>query len=89
MLNPNVKLEQRTKLRSKAANCTVALPQNVAKLITVKEKKNDTMTYIDSRDGDTYTIEYGEIMDEKQAKEFKDILNTYISNVLPYFEIIR
>lgn len=53
------------------------------------EKKNDTMTYIDSRDGDTYTIEYGEIMDEKQAKEFKDILNTYISNVLPYFEIIR
>ena len=27
--------------------------------------------------------------DEKQAKEFKDILNTYISNVLPYFEIIR
>lgn len=134
VLNPNVKLEQRTKLRSKAANCTVALPQNVAKLITVKEKKNvknadfkkkesyamfmakkngvkmpfftihkikgeyspeqvekknDTMTYIDSRDGDTYTIEYGEIMDEKQAKEFKDILNTYISNVLPYFEIIR
>ena len=134
VLNPNVKMEQRTKLRSKAANCTVALPQNVAKLITVKEKKNvknadfkkkesyamfmakkngvkmpfftihkikgeyspeqvekknDTMTYIDSRDGDTYTIEYGEIMDEKQAKEFKDILNTYISNVLPYFEIIR
>ena len=38
VLNPNVKLEQRTKLRSKAANCTVALPQNVAKLITVKEK---------------------------------------------------
>lgn len=31
----------------------------------------------------------GEIMDEKQAKEFKDILNMYISNVLPYFEIIR
>ena len=28
-------------------------------------------------------------VDEKQAKEFKDILNTYISNVLPYFEIIR
>ena len=34
-------------------------------------------------------MEIGEIMDEKQAKEFKDILNTYISNVLPYFEIIR
>ena len=134
VLNPNVKLEQRTKLRSKAANCTVALPQNVAKLITVKEKKNvknadfkkkesyamfmakkngvkmpfftihkikgeyspeqvekknDMMTYVDSRDGFTYTIEYGEIQDEKQAKEFTDILNTYISNVLPYFEIIR
>ena len=47
------------------------------------------MIYVDSRGGYTYTIEYGEIQDEKQAKEFTDILNTYISNVLPYFEIIR
>ena len=68
---------------------SVALPKEVVKLISVKEKKNDMMTYVDSRNGFTYTIEYGEIQDEKQAKEFTDILNTYISNVLPYFEIIR
>ncbi len=33
VLNPNVKLEQRTKLRSKAANCTVALPKMLQNLL--------------------------------------------------------
>ena len=50
------------------------------------EGKNPMMTYIGYHGGDTYTIEYGEIQDEAQQKEFADILNTYISNILPFFE---
>ncbi len=53
------------------------------------EKKNPMMTYIGFHQGETYTIEYGEIQDEDQNKEFADILNQYISNVLPYFEYLN
>lgn len=134
VFNPGAKLPERTQLRSKAANCSVALPKEVAGLITVKEKKhvknadfkkkescasfvakkngvtmtlfsihkikgefsenqvgkkNPMMIYIGCRDGYTYTVDYAEIQDDKQAKEFTDIMNKYVSNLLPYFEFIR
>ena len=39
-----------------------------------------------NHNGETYTIQYGEFQDEKQDKEFADIMNQYISNILPFFE---
>lgn len=47
------------------------------------------MVYIGYRGGYTYTIEYGELQEEAQDKEFADIMNKYISNILPYFEYLN
>lgn len=46
------------------------------------------MIYMESHNGYTYTIEYGECQTEGQMREFSDIMNKYIVNVLPFFEYI-
>lgn len=131
VLNKSSNTVSRTNVTAKAANCTIALPEEVSKILSLEEKmheknadfgckemytifwgeknnarmplftihrlkgmfseedldeKNPMMTYIGYHQGYTYTIEYGEIQDENQNREFADILNKYISNVLPYFE---
>lgn len=53
------------------------------------EEKEPFMTYVGYRRGYTYTITYGEIVDEDQLKNFPDLMNQYISNVLPYFEYLK
>lgn len=53
------------------------------------EEHGDMMTYIGYHEGYTYTVEYGEIVEEAQAKEFVDLLNNYISNLLPYLEYVK
>lgn len=53
------------------------------------DEKAPMMVYIGYRGGYTYTIEYGELQDEAQDKEFADIMNKYISNILPYFEYLN
>lgn len=55
----------------------------------IAKKTDDFMSYIGYRSGYTYAIEYGEIVDEKQARNFTGILNQYIANVLPYFEYLK
>lgn len=124
----------RTHVTSKAANCSIALPEEVRSIVSLEEKvnvknadfhckesyaifwgkknhakmplftihrlkgmfseddvdkKNPMMIYIGYHSGYTYTIEYGEIQDESQNKEFAEILNKYISNVLPFFEYLK
>lgn len=53
------------------------------------EEYGGMMTYIGYHKGYTYTVEYGETVEEARAIEFVDLLNKYISNVLPYFEYVR
>ena len=50
------------------------------------EDLNPMMTYIDFHNGYTYTIDYGECQTEAQLREFSDIMNRYITNILPFFE---
>ena len=50
------------------------------------EDLNPMMTYIGSHNGYTYTIDYGECQTEAQIREFADMMNKYISNILPFFE---
>ena len=50
------------------------------------EDLNPMMTYIGSHNGYTYTIDYGECQTEAQIREFADIMNQYVSNILPFFE---
>lgn len=50
------------------------------------EDLNPMMTYIGSHNGYTYTIDYGECQTEAQIREFADLMNKYISNILPFFE---
>lgn len=53
------------------------------------EEKSPMMQYIGFRHGYTYTIRYGEIADESQNKNFADIMNKYVQNVLPFFEYLK
>lgn len=122
---------KRIRISSKAAKCYVALPDNIADMITLKETKAQTnpdfgcsestasfvakrggtkmtlftihrikgtfsegdvdelspmMIYIGSHNGYTYTIVYSECQTEAQMREFADIMNKYISNILPFLE---
>lgn len=50
------------------------------------EELNPMMIYVGSHNGYTYTIEYGECQTDAQLREFADIMNKYIVNILPFFE---
>lgn len=53
------------------------------------EKMNPMMTFIDIHNNCTYALEYGEIQSEEQMKEFADIMNHDIANILPFFEFTK
>ncbi len=53
------------------------------------EKTNPMMIYMETRGGETYTIEYGEIQSQEQNTAFADIMNRYIDNILPFVEIMK
>lgn len=127
-------VKSRITVESKAANCSVALPEEVKKIVSVEEKKNvknadfhckesyaiflgekdgarmplfsihrikknlseqklektnPMMIYIETRGGETYTIEYGEIQSQEQNTAIADIMNRYIDNILPFVEIMK
>lgn len=133
VLRPGKNSVRRIRVSSKAVNCSIDLPKELKRIVTLKERlnvknsdfhcreaytiffgkknkvgmplftihrlkgmfspddveeKNPMMTYIGYRAGYTYTIEYGEIQNEKQDREFAEIINKYISNILPYFEYL-
>ena len=50
------------------------------------EDLNPMMIYVGFHSGYTYTIDYGECQTEAQLREFSDIMNRYITNILPFFE---
>ena len=52
-------------------------------------KKIPTMDYIGYYEGYTYGMEYGEIQNKDQKREFADIFNKDIKNLIFYFEYVR
>lgn len=52
-------------------------------------KKIPTMDYIGYYGGYTYGIQYGEIQNKDQKREFADIFNKDIKNLIFYFEYVR
>lgn len=53
------------------------------------QKKMPTMDYIGYYGGYTYGMEYGEIQNKDQKREFADILNKDMKNLKYYFEYVR
>lgn len=51
------------------------------------EIKNPFMQYLAYKDGYTYSIVFGEFTDEKQMKEFTDIMNKDVATIIPYIDI--
>ena len=52
------------------------------------ENYNPFMRYLGYRGGYTYTVQFAELQNEEEAKNFTDILNKYIGTCLPFFEYL-